>query len=188
MNTLMTQLHGDHRNLESLLVILEGQLTVFEAGDKPDYELIGNILDYFLSYPDECHHPGEDLIYRKLIQRDPDLRHEIDSLLKEHEVLQQLTRRFATLIGDVLLDAEISRQQIGALSREFIDTYRDHIRREEAIFLPRAEARLNAADWADISISLANHDDPLFGPRTHQEYRRLRHEIADMAAAADAGP
>jgi hemerythrin-like domain-containing protein len=65
-------LRQEHRNIEKLLVAMEQELSVFDRGERPDYEVFGAIIEFFKMYPDTCHHPKEDIIYEKFKVRDPD--------------------------------------------------------------------------------------------------------------------
>jgi hemerythrin-like domain-containing protein len=66
MTDIIEVLRQEHRNIESLLCVLERELSVFDRGDRPDYEVVLAIIDYFKDYPDCCHHPKEDMIVEKL--------------------------------------------------------------------------------------------------------------------------
>jgi hemerythrin-like domain-containing protein len=74
----------EHCNIESLLRVLEQELSVFERGDRPDYNVILAVINYFKDYPDSCHHPKEDLIVEKLKARDPLKAATIGDLEAEH--------------------------------------------------------------------------------------------------------
>ena len=71
MIKIIELLHQEHRNIEKLLCVLERELSVFNRGDRPDYEVVLAVIDYFKDYPDSCHHPKEDIIVKKLKARDP---------------------------------------------------------------------------------------------------------------------
>ena len=66
----------------------------------PDYRLLEVIADYLLSYPDEVHHPKEDLIFLKFQGRDSDDASKLSQLLDEHRELREITQEFAATLGD----------------------------------------------------------------------------------------
>lgn len=68
MTEMIEVLRQEHRNIESLLRVLR-ELSVFERGERPDYEAVLAVIDYFEDYPDACHHPKEDMIVEKLRAR-----------------------------------------------------------------------------------------------------------------------
>ena len=68
---IFERLCQEHRNIETLLAVLEHELEIFDRGDRPDYEVIRAIISYFEVYPEVYHHPQEDLVFAKLKIRDP---------------------------------------------------------------------------------------------------------------------
>jgi hemerythrin-like domain-containing protein len=71
MTELLDILREEHRNIETLLRVLERELNIFDRAERPDYEVVQAVIDYFRDYPDRCHHPKEDVVFAKLKARDP---------------------------------------------------------------------------------------------------------------------
>ena len=65
MTYVVEVLRQEHRNIEKLLRVLERELSVFDRGERPNYEVVVGIIDYFKDYPDSCRHPKEDMIFDK---------------------------------------------------------------------------------------------------------------------------
>lgn len=120
-------LRQEHRNLEKLLFVMEQELSVFDRGERPDYEVFGAIIEFFKKYPDSCHHPKEDIIYEKFKARDPDRAASISDLEAEHREGAVRLRRVAQAIEDVLNDQEVLREGVDRIVRDFIDNERKHI-------------------------------------------------------------
>jgi hypothetical protein len=51
---------------------------------------------------------------------------------------------------------------------------------EETEFFPRALLRLESEDWAEIEAAIASPEDPLFGDRLADEYRKLHQRIMEL--------
>src|SRR6516165_5902643 len=117
----------EHRNLERLLTILEHELEVFDRGGRPDYEVIRAIISYFEVYPEEFHHPQEDLVFAKLKMRDPAAAASVGDLASEHKKGADRLRRVGRAIDAVLSDREMLRQTVDAIIRDFIEHERHHI-------------------------------------------------------------
>jgi hemerythrin-like domain-containing protein len=84
MTDFIQVIRQEHRNIESLLRVLERELTLFDRGERLDYEVVLAIIDYFRDYPDCCHHPKEDMIVEKIKARDPVATATIGNLEAEH--------------------------------------------------------------------------------------------------------
>lgn len=177
MSKVVRALRREHADMARLLAALERQLDVFDQGGAPDYDIVQGVIAYCLDYPDLYHHPKEDLVLARLHARDPEAAEAAGELLRDHEALAALTHRFAEAVGNVLKEAEVSRQAVRDLAREFLESYRKHIAMEESRFLPAALAALDEADWQAIEAELGERPDPLFGSPPDRRFERLRRDI-----------
>jgi hemerythrin-like domain-containing protein len=175
-------LRQEHRNLATLLRALEWQVAEFESCNKPDYDVIGAVLDYFLSFPDVYHHPKEELIFAKLRDRDPRTARRIGELRIAHQELATRAREFADALRVVLNEAELPRAAFVRWARGFIDLQRQHIGMEESIFFPAAEKTLTAKDWTDLTALMTPEDDLLFGEQVGERFEQLRKTILGWQA------
>jgi hemerythrin-like domain-containing protein len=183
-------LRREHRNMATLLRALEWQVTEFENGKQPDYELVTAVLDYFLSFPDIYHHPKEELIFAALQLRDRESAQRIGDLGIAHQDLASRAREFATALRAVLDEAEMSRAAFARWARGFIEVQRRHIDVEEGAFFPAAEKALTAQDWADLGARMTAADDPLLGGHVGERFEQLRRTILawqaqDQAVSAE---
>ncbi len=181
MTNIIEQIRDEHKNMAKLLDALERQIAVFNDGGKPDYEVLVGVIDYFLDYPDRCHHPKEDLLARKILAG-ADPAGPLQKLEAQHEELSILTRRFSQLVRRVLDEAELPRSDLTRAATEFIATQRHHMEMEEEHFLPLAEAALSQVDLAALDSELLAETDPLMDPDTEARYATLRNAILSWEA------
>ena len=158
---VLDMIRDEHLTMSRLLGLLERQIGLFEQGLKPDYELVKEILDYFLTFPDLCHHPKENLILAKLRQRAPELARRVGDLDGEHAALSSELHDFAHAVINLFLDVEMPRDHFARLARAFIERERKHMAEEQAVFLPTAQAGLTEEDWAEIAARIKDLRDPL---------------------------
>ncbi len=177
MVQVIDQLGRDHRNLSLLLDIVEEEMNAYQADRVPDFDLLRMIAEYTLHYPDLVHHPREDVVFERLVMRDPGSKPVIGDLVEEHRRLGELTRRFAAAINNVARDLALPRKWLDSLTREYLQANRLHMQAEEEHFLPRAMAVLTEEDWAAIDERLAHTDDPVFGEKVADAYLFLHERI-----------
>ena len=91
--------------------------------------------------------------------------------------MEAAARRFQEAVGNILLEAEISRGAVIELVHAFIEDQRRHMSLEEEKFFPAALKILTAEDWAAIDGRVMREDDPLFGAQVANEYEDLRTRI-----------
>ncbi|MFQ5954517.1 MAG: hemerythrin domain-containing protein [Kiloniellales bacterium] len=184
MVEVVRQLQQEHASMARLLDVLERQIAVFRRGGGPDYDIIEAVVDYCLIYPDQCHHPKEDLVFQALQGRDPEAAESVGDLLADHEHLATLTRRIADAVRHILQDSRMSREWFAQLTMSFIDAYRQHMEMEEKLFFPAALRSLSREDWAEIDQLVTDRDDPLFGSKVEKRFQALRDEILDLDGLA----
>ena len=181
MKHLIENLHEDHRNLSKLLRLLETSLLALQSGNDPDYSLMIDIIEYICSYPDVFHHPREDLLYQRAMERDSSIRKEIEAVLQEHAALNKSTHSLLDLLNAVLNDTLVNRAQLKAELHDFIDFQRAHIMLEESRIYPHVERLLTPEDinWLDEQLPPAT--DPLFGEQVETRFRQLYKHILDFS-------
>jgi hemerythrin-like domain-containing protein len=174
----------EHRNIEKLLQVMEQELTVFDRGERPDYEIFGAIVEFFKNYPDSCHHPKEDIIYEKFKTRDSGRAASVADLEAEHRQGAVRLRRVAQAIESVLNDQELLRESVNRIVRDFIDNERKHIALEEEVVFPAIVDTLQPGDWADIALTLADRYGPPSEADFEEQFSTLRRDILELEEAA----
>jgi len=96
--------HTEHQYFKRLLAILQREVAGFHAGQRPNYELMENILSYLREYSDRFHHPREDVAFACLEEHCPDLAPVLSELRLEHRVIANAGEK---LRGE--LEAQLTR-------------------------------------------------------------------------------
>ena len=179
-------LRQEHRNIETLLVVLERELGLFARGERPDYEVVHAVIAYFQVYPDACHHPLEDVVFEKLKARDPAAAARIGDLATDHRRGSERLRRVAEAVESVLADRELLRQTVNDIIWDFIEQERRHMAAEERYFFPVALNALQPQDWVEIDARLTDRRDPLFSDVIEAKFELVRRHILQLEQEAEA--
>ncbi len=177
MPAIIESLRKDHRNFELLLKVLEQELAVFDRAERPDYEILEDIISYFQGYPERCHHPKEDVILGKVKARDPTTAEAIGNLESEHEEEARRLLRFTEAVARVFNDHDVPRDAFDKTARGFIKHVRWHMEMEEQQFFPAALKTLTDEDWAELDAKLTDEKDPLFAGEIEEDFTALRRRI-----------
>jgi len=172
----LRNLQLEHQSLGRLLDIMDEWIGDYSVSQEPDYRLLQIIADYLLSYPDEVHHPKEDLIFLKLQRRDSGAASKLSRLLDEHRELREITQEFAAIVDDSTEPTASRPKQTLQATRKLVDYYRHHIEMEEKHFFPTAERVLTRDDWAEIDFPATEQIDPLLD-EADTKYQNLRAKI-----------
>src|SRR5262249_34464363 len=140
---------------------------------------------YVSGYPDQCHHPKEDLVYRKLLNRHPDMASSLKDLVAEHAKLVDATRELSRAIDESRRNPAAANETLANQLEGVLRFYRPHMAMGEQYFFPAALKNLSRDDWAAIDFALFEQPDPLFDRAAEARFAGLRDEIARLATAED---
>jgi len=182
MPLTMDMLREEHRNMSRLLDILGREVDRFERAEDVDYDLLTQIVDYFRSFPDLYHHPKEDFILRKLLERDPLQAEAFADLESQHEECSRRLVNLARAVVGVLIGSEVPRDRFVRIAREFINNERKHMAGEENKFFPAAMRHLSPDDWAEIDSRVSKFADPL--SQMKQDMPHRYYLVREMLAGA----
>ncbi len=177
MHPIIRKLHHEHVHLSRLLDLLDRQLAAIHAGDKPDYDLMLDIMNYVTHFPDLFHHPKEDLVFERLRARDPASTAVVGRLLREHRQIIGKGKEFFAVLENAVNDVILPRGSIEQTGRDYVGSLRRHMDTEEGDVLRRAEKALLPEDWERIEQAAQEGPDPLFGGVVAQDYRALAQYI-----------
>jgi hemerythrin-like domain-containing protein len=182
MTEVIRVLRREHANMFTLINTLQAHINAFARDEKPDYDVIRAVLNYFRSFPDLYHHPKEDLVFARLQARHPASAGRIGDLRRQHEDLAASSRELAEGIAAVLDEAEVSRDSIISWARDFITLQLEHMEMEEKLFFPNALRHLTATDWRELEAVMTDQEDPLFGEDVQQPFEDLYRKILSWHA------
>jgi len=167
----------EHENQRKLLELIEDQVATADAGAPMDEELLSLACEYFSDYPDRCHHPKEDLVYKLLSKRDPESCAGLRNLLAEHLRLHEHAEAFAEAVRRMREEPQTAEPSAREVIREFTQRYRQHMQDEEERFFRLAEERLLKDDWATLDFVIFDQNDPLFDDAAEERFSALRKRI-----------
>ncbi|MBT8078219.1 MAG: hypothetical protein KJO31_06560 [Gammaproteobacteria bacterium] len=77
--------------MTKLLDLMDHLFKQIQDGHAPDFRLLHDIGGYLSGYPDQVHHPKEDLIYRRLRKSDPQSKKGQCAILPQQHYCSPLT-------------------------------------------------------------------------------------------------
>ena len=170
--------HEEHVYFNQLLGLLKRELDVFHSGERPNYELMLDIISYLQDYADQYHHPREDEAFERIARKSPDLTLTIARLKQEHRVIARAGELLRGYLADALEEAVIRRADVEVAAATYLVYYGNHIAKEEEEILTRAAKVLTADDWQAVKEIAPAGKDPVFGDKPEARYRELRRRIA----------
>lgn len=166
-----------------MLDLLSDQIGHVRNGERPDYELIHDIMRYMTVYSDAIHHPKEDLLYASMKSKYPDLEQELERIEPEHREIASRGEILRADIEAVASGAPVTRERLVDDTSVYVTTLRKHMAWEEEDLFCRAKDLVDAEE--DMFIDISNFDrlDPVFGPEREHSFENLLRNIKDLSAS-----
>ena len=174
---MLNQLHIEHDHIRKTLNLLEMQFLDLCRGRTPDLSVMRSIVVYIQEYPEQTHHPLEDMIFSILIEREEKVKL-LQNLMTDHTELELVTRKLRGSL-ESYIKGSFSKEMLKHQLSTFLIKQRQHLYTEEIEIFPLAQRILTKADWEKIESTVPRRDDPVFGERTQNDYELLYREIED---------
>lgn len=172
MHQILVQLHEDHRNIRRLLELLA--IHPDEAPDRHYLQRGADVMRYLTGYPDQFHHPREDLMFAPLSERDAASCDVVGRLKEEHVLLRQEGLALREAFAEHLTADRLPGAEFQGLAADYVQLQSGHMEREELEVFAKARLVLTADDWSAIDTLLATRPDPVFGRQVQRSFRDLR--------------
>lgn len=153
--------HAEHVCFKQLLYLVQREVDVFHTGERPNYELMYDVVSYLRYYGDHYHHPREDVAFGCLARRCPDMQLALARLEQEHRVIAQAGEELQRLVEAILGGAIVPRAQLELAAAMYLVYYGNHIAKEEEDVLTRAALHLTGEDWRAVKDAAPGGPDAL---------------------------
>ena len=142
--------HAEHAYFGKLLRLLRREMDVFHTAERPNYELMLDVISYLREFGDRFHHPREDVAFARLKLRCPELELPLARLRQEHAVIARAGDELSELLRAIVDGALVSRAEVEVAAAMYLVYYGNHIAHEEEDILARADQALTAEDWEAV--------------------------------------
>lgn len=178
---ILSDLHQDHRNMSVMLDLLARETDHIRDGEKPDYELIHDIMRYMTVYSDAVHHPKEDILYAAMKAERPELAAGLEKVEPDHEKIAELGENLRNDIEAIASGAAVTRERLVADAGDYVLRLRKHMAWEEEDLFQRAEELVKDESAMFVDISHLDKLDPVFGPEREHSFANLLENIKDLS-------
>lgn len=176
---VLSELRDDHRDMGALLQLLETEANRVYERQEPDFEVMGDIMQYMTVYPDAIHHPKEDRLYAEMRAVRPDLCAGMERISFDHRNIAEFGLKLRDDLSAVFSGGVVSRSSIVADALRYVSTLRDHMSWEERDLFRRIEQMCRDGHQVIEHELLPASADPVFGRNVADRYERLLCRIRD---------
>jgi hemerythrin-like domain-containing protein len=181
METPTEILKHEHQMILMVLDAAEREAQRIQASGQVQVELVEEMLDFFRTFADRCHHAKEEkLLFVRMEQRGmPVQGGPIAVMLQEHDE----GRRRLAAVSDALPGAEEGDPAAIASVRSNLLAYvrllRAHIDKEDHVLYPMADRLFSPADQDELGQAFERVEREEIGAGVHEKYHELAHTLAE---------
>jgi hemerythrin-like domain-containing protein len=182
----ISRLIDEHRQLDRVFAVLESCVYEHTQVKPAILDLLASLTDYVVEFPEQVHHPREEVIAEKLIDRGltPGERVLVEGTVAEHAELAAFTARIARDVDQLLARKPAASESFVGDVRHYLELQRAHMRREEQLLFPLALRMLSVEDWSDIGKRCPLVADPVSEARLDR-YRSIYDLVTGAASVVD---
>lgn len=174
---MISRLLAEHDHIQKTLNLLEIMFFELCRGRKPDYSMMFSIVTYIQEYPEQTHHPLEDVIFSRILEHGGPEAKTAKELITDHTALEAITRRLRKSLDLLKSNTASNENEVKQKLSSFLSRQRNHLYVEEMIIYPAIKKILGKHDWDLIESMFPIKNDPVFGERTSDDYENLYREI-----------
>jgi hemerythrin-like domain-containing protein len=183
-NVAIRIIRDEHRSISAVLSGLK-ELTrlAFDAVQRPQFQVFRAMIRYIDEFPERLHHPKEDdYLFARLEVRHAGAQALIKDLRGEHVMGAGLVRELERSLLFFEEGWPTGANEFRAAVDAYVTFHWNHMRKEEQVLLPLAEAHLTDSDWEAVSSAFRGNDDPISDLR-EKDFSALFSRIVALAPA-----
>lgn len=134
--TMLTQLRRDHANMARMLHVLQLKQKTLSTGERPNFQLVREVVDYILDYMEGFTLPLERICTEQLQQKAPECSDVTEQLAKDYRGLRARLKRLSGDIDMILMDAVVPMDRFTDDLKAYLESHRAYLRDEHELLFP----------------------------------------------------
>jgi len=180
--------HGAIMKVFSILQAVGGKMKEQDPQDPLDlliFDAFRRILEFLKVFVDQCHHAKEEeLLFPAMTEADTGNRGLIEELISEHEHGRRMIRSMEVASSHTGQEGGTSFGGLAETIKEYLQVFRNHIRKENAILFPEARDLLSHTTQGLMALEFQRIEEERIGKGRHEEFHRLIEELGESVSSS----
>ncbi|MGC3873978.1 hemerythrin domain-containing protein [Halomonas sp. GXIMD04776] len=175
---MLTQLRRDHANMARLLHVLSLKHKTLDHGDRPDFHLVREVVDYILDYMNTFTIPLERLYSEHLLAKAPEADELSRRLANDYQALHKRLNQLSDNLDMILMDAVVPMDRFANDLKAYLDAHRAYLRAEREQLFPLFREYLTDEDQLRLLKMLPSGAEASLA-RLQEDYPQLYAEFKE---------
>ncbi|PXY00490.1 hypothetical protein CR157_00770 [Halomonas sp. LBP4] len=151
---MLNQLRRDHANMTRLLGVLQHRQRALAGGERPDFRLMREVVDYILDYMQGFTVPLERICCDQLLAQVPEGQELSERLASDYRALHERLLRLSHDLDTILKDSVVPMERFADDLQAYLDAHRTYLCDERDRLFPLLGPHLEAADLEHLAEML----------------------------------
>ncbi|MFC4974884.1 hemerythrin domain-containing protein [Halomonas beimenensis] len=151
---MLNQLRQDHANMARMLHVLQLKQKTLAGGERPNFQLVREVVDYILDYMEGFTLPLEEVCAERLRERAPESIKVTEQLAKDYRALKAQLKRLSGDLDMILMDAVIPMDRFADDLKAYLDAHRAYLRDERELLFPLIRQHFDDDDLERLADAL----------------------------------
>ena len=151
---MLNQLRQDHANMARMLHVLQIKQKTLADGERPNFQLVREVVDYILDYMAGFTLPLEEICSERLRERAPHCEEVTDSLSKDYRALKARLKRLSNDLDMILMDAVVPMDTFADDLKGYLEAHRHYLRNEREHLFPLIREHFDDDDLDKLAEAL----------------------------------
>lgn len=156
---MIKQLSLDHANMARMLHVLDLKYRILRQGERPNFHLMREVVDYILAYMEEFAVSLEQGFVERLKDHVPEHADMAEQMLADYRKLKPRLEALSDDIDMVLMDNILPMDRFADDLKQYLDAHREYLRQEREELFPLLENRFDAGDTEIIEQTMPSNAD-----------------------------
>ncbi|WP_249977073.1 hemerythrin domain-containing protein [Vreelandella olivaria] len=151
---MLNQLRLDHANMARMLHVLQLKQKTLAQGERPNFKLMREVVDYILSYMDDFAAPLEKICVDRLQVKAPEHLPLMEQMATDY---RELKPRLLQLSGDIdmiLMDNILPMDRFADDLKSYLEAHRAYLRHEREGLFPLIDQHFSPEDMEELREAL----------------------------------
>ncbi|WP_110688055.1 hemerythrin domain-containing protein [Salinicola aestuarinus] len=175
---MLTQLRQDHANMARLLHVLQLKYKTLADGDRPNFRLIREVVDYILDYMNGFTVPLERICSDQLAGKAPEAESLSERLTQDYQHLHEQLMRLSQDIDMILMDGVMPMDKFAEDLKSYLGSHRAYLRAEREKLFPLIREHFDEDDLKKLASEMPENAESELA-RLQEAYPELYTEFRD---------
>ncbi len=171
---MLNQLRQDHANMARMLHVLQLKQKTLAQGERPNFNLMREVVDYILSYMDGFANPLEKVCVERLHTKAPEHVSLTEQMAADYRELKPRLQRLSNDIDMILMDNVMPMDRFAGDLKDYLEAHRAYLRHEREGLFPLIDKHFSEEDMEELRVALPEGAE--------QELERLQQAYPELYA------